>query len=93
MGTYVLPLSCYMVESTKGLLMKIPITKQVNLTVDNGHLEITKVGDSFFVDYVNALYKGSPFRCTVSYGVSWTPHEISRDSEVLKLISRVTGEH
>lgn len=73
--------------------MKIPVTKQMTLTVDNGHLEITKVGDSFFVDYVNARYKGSPFRCTVSYGLSWTPSEIAKDSEVLKLIARVTGEH
>lgn len=71
--------------------MKFPVTKQVTLTVDNGHLEITKVGDSFFVDYVNPLYKGSPFRCTVSYSLHWKPYEISRDSEVLKLIARVTG--
>lgn len=73
--------------------MRIPVIKQVTMTVDNGHLEITKEGDTYYVDYVNKLYKGSPFRCTVSYGSSWTPSEIARDSEVLKLIARVTGEN
>ena len=71
---------------------KVPLTKVISMEVPNGYLEIHEVDGSKYVWYHNGIYKGSPFKCSVSYGLSWSDYEISKDSEVLKFIKRITGE-
>lgn len=72
---------------------KIPLYRTIAMEVPNGHLEVVREGDSKYVYYHNPIYKGSPFKCTVCYGLSWSAEAIARDSEVLKFISRITGDY
>jgi hypothetical protein len=71
---------------------KIPLTKVISMEVPNGYLEIQEIGDTKYVWYHNGMYKDSPFKCSVSYGLSWSDYDIRMDSEVLKFIKRITGE-
>jgi hypothetical protein len=73
--------------------MKIPVTKQISMRVANGELEILKEKGSYHVYYHNNIYVGSPFKLSNSYSLDFSMSEIAKDSSVLTLISRVTGDN
>jgi hypothetical protein len=73
--------------------MKIPVTKQISMRVANGELEVLKENGSYHVYYHNSIYVGSPFKLPNSYSLDFSMIEIAKDSNVLKLISRVTGDN
>ena len=59
----------------------MPLTKTINLVVDNGELHIIEKDGSYFAEYHNPIYKNSPFKVGC-FSTKFTFHEIRNSNEV-----------
>lgn len=68
----------------------IPLTKTVLYTVDNGTLKIEERNGSYYVTYINPLYKNSPFELPTQFSTDFTPAQVAKSSEVISFVHGIT---
>jgi hypothetical protein len=66
----------------------VPITKTVTYQAPHGELHIELEDDTYYVWYHNSHFKGSPFKCSVSFSTAFTIEQIRNSYEVSRFLSR-----
>jgi len=64
----------------------VPMRKLVTMEAPNGEMHITQKGDTYYLEYHNPLFKGSPFKVPQSFSTDLSVQEIMSSDEVQALM-------
>jgi hypothetical protein len=66
----------------------VPVTKRVTYEVAHGQMHIESIEDTYYLTYLNPIFKGSPLKLPMQFSTDFTIEEIMKSSEVTGFLSR-----
>jgi hypothetical protein len=68
--------------------LEIPMTKKVITFVENGVMKFERINDTYYLEYHNNLYTGSPFKLPMQFSTEFKIYEILSSPEVINFMKR-----